>query len=244
MTTMKKLALILAPILVPALLLALFLLLFDLKSFAESKIRSALKAEGDARVVLKASRGGLLLGSIDSLDITAGELTRFPIRLKEMTLHASGIRVQLMALSKKGVGAVQALDAQGTLVIDEKAFTAFLQGKAPNFTTLEARFTPGMIRLTVTTAIVRASLTGRLVIEEETKINFQLSGKEPADQKGMLAGALNYLNPLVDFEHINLASPAFRSLSEEEKKKWNIRVTRIRVEEGFLTIDFTAVKKP
>jgi hypothetical protein len=165
------------------------------------------------------------------------------MELKEIKLHLTGIKVNPMALGKHAIRAVEALNAEGTLVIDDTAFSRFLQQKAPKLTEVEARFVSDRIKLTITTAVVRVSLTGTLVIENGTKVNLQVSDKESTEDKGLLAGALGYINPLVDFERINLA-PAFRSLSEEEKKKWELRVTHIKVEDNVLTIGFTAVKKP
>ncbi len=227
----------------PAVLLLLFLLLFDMRGFAESKIKAALKASVDAEVKLKASNFGLLSGRADSLDINARNVTRFPIELKELKLHLTGIKVNPLALGKQAIRAVETLHAEGTLVIDEAAFSRFLQQKAPKLTEVEARFVGDRIKLTITTAVVRVSLTGTLAIENGTKVNLQVSDKESTEDKGLLAGALGYINPLVDFERINLA-PAFRSLPEEEKKKWEVRVTHIKVEDSLLTIGFTAAKKP
>jgi hypothetical protein len=225
---------------------ALFCAFFDIEAFIEGRVRHALEPGGAIQVTIP--RGGRLAiygGAIESMDIRARDVRRSSLAIKELNAHFSGIKIAISRLAEKDLAAVRSLHCEGTALIDEASLSALIGERSPKFTEMSARLLPGIIQVQVTTALFDITLKGNLSIVEGTKINFMLSEGGGSKQEKIRANQLlSRINPVFDVERLDLGSSLLRKVPEGEKKKWEIRITRLQVTTGRLEVSYRVDKRP
>lgn len=232
-----------------ALLVFLFFALFDIAGVAESRIKAGLSESSEVKVHVESRpRWKIWLGSIDSLTVSAMEVKRFSVPLEEMDVQAHDIRVDIMGLLRHEMpNCIRQLHVEGIIQINETVLSELLTRKAPAFTHVEVKLSQGTVHLALKTDFASvATLKGSLTIRDSTKIYLnapEIYFKSLRFKEKHAGALLDRLNPLIDIEEINFASPVFKNISETERKKWKIQVTGIEVQEGILQVSFTAVKK-
>lgn len=189
-------------------------------------------------------------GTVDSLSVSAREVNRFFIPLQEMEIQGRNISVDVWGLVKKEIPyCIKTLQLEGTATISQESFTGLLRKKLSEFTNLDVKLSPGTVHLTVKTKFVELPLLeGNLSIYNSTKIYLEITelpfkSKEIFQEK--IQSLLKKINPIIDIEQIDITSSVFRNrdISDMERKKWNIRLTSLLVQEGILKVSFSADKK-
>ncbi|GEM_PF-2377824 len=188
-------------------------------------------------------------GEIDYLHLHAVDSKDFALPLKDLTVTARDIKVDVFRMAPHDLSYVRTLHLEGIAIIDQSSLAEYLSRKLPPPYSLEVKIVDGTIELTVSVSLIRTftfTVRGNLHVEDNTRLYLkipEISFKDLTVKREYLDAVLKAINPVVDLEEIDFAGRLLGKIPEEERKKWSISVETLELKERLMVLHFSAIKR-